>query len=236
MALLKIPLIIIDAFNMLLNATPPNPPPPVAEHLIPDWRERFLRSLSLPCRLLRAIYYTSGLIEVVVILASHMPDSSASRFILSTLVSNAASLNRIEISYAFSVGFFLTSLGTFIRLWSYKSLGRLFTFELHIRPDHQLIVDGPYAFIRHPSYTGLILSLTGATIIHLSGSWVKESGVLDTPLGCGIAIYWLLGAGAVMLSLVLRMPNEDRVLRERFGNEWVNWAQRVPHRLVPRLY
>lgn len=52
-ALLKIPLIIIDALWMCLSGTPPNPPRPLKEHIIPNWRERFLRSLGWPGKMLR---------------------------------------------------------------------------------------------------------------------------------------------------------------------------------------
>ncbi|TFK63576.1 hypothetical protein BDN72DRAFT_847493 [Pluteus cervinus] len=236
MSLIKLPLIAIDAFNMLLNATPPNPPQPLSEHLIPDWRERFLRSLALPSRVIRSLYWSAGLIEVLIILASHIPTSPVAHPILSVLFFNGSSPQKICVSWAFILGFTLTLIGTYIRLNSFRTLGRLFTFELCIRKDHRLIVDGPYALVRHPSYTGLILNIIGACVNHVSGSWARESGALDTTLGRTIALLWMLGAGAVVLSLVLRVPKEDEILRKRFGNEWVEWAERVPYKFVPGVY
>lgn len=140
------------------------------------------------------------------------------------------------MSPSFLLGTIITFCGTTLRLYSFRTLGTLFTFELCIRKDHRLVVDGPYNYVRHPSYTGLILSIIGALCSHLSGSWVKECGILDTTLGLGIAFAWLSIAAAVVLSLLLRIPREDELLRREFGNEWLRWTERVPYRLVPGLY
>lgn len=40
-----------------------------------------------------------------------------------------------------------------------EALGNLFTFEVMIRKNHKLITDGPYAYLMHPSYTGINLFL-----------------------------------------------------------------------------
>lgn len=53
MSLLKLPFIIVDIIGIHITATPPNPPVPFSEHIIPDWREKFLKSLAWPCSLLR---------------------------------------------------------------------------------------------------------------------------------------------------------------------------------------
>lgn len=48
-----------------------------------------------------------------------------------------------------------------LRLWAMHTLGRLFTFEVAIRTNHDIIRHGPYAVLRHPSYTGAIMGLVG---------------------------------------------------------------------------
>lgn len=50
---LKVPLLFIDAIAMRVTGTPPNGALPREEHVVPDWRERFLKSLAWPCVLLR---------------------------------------------------------------------------------------------------------------------------------------------------------------------------------------
>lgn len=51
--LLKIPLLFSDAIGMRITGKPPNLPLPLEEHVVPDWRERFLKSLAWPCVFLR---------------------------------------------------------------------------------------------------------------------------------------------------------------------------------------
>lgn len=53
----------------------------------------------------------------------------------------------------FVAGVLSTVLGGITRKQCYDALGRLFTFERSIMPKHELIQDGPYAWVRHPSYT-----------------------------------------------------------------------------------
>lgn len=127
--------------------------------------------------------------------------------------------------------------GTVIRWHCYRTLGKLFTFELSIMQNHTLIVTGPYAYVRHPSYTGLILNIIGGYLSHLSvGSWVRESGLLQTTVGLGAVTACVLIGLAVMASLLLRMPSEDAILRRQFGREWEEWARKVPYRIAPVIH
>ncbi|KAK0448507.1 hypothetical protein EV421DRAFT_1732786 [Armillaria borealis] len=235
MSLIKVPLLFADAIGMRITGKPPNEPLPLIEHVVPDWREKFLKSLAWPCVLLRAIYWSAGIIEMTVIIANHTPSLAVSQFITSTIVFNSRN-HGIAITPLFLFGNFLTIVGTAIRLQCYRALGRLFTFELSIRQDHRLVSEGPYAVVRHPSYTGMILTITGAICSQYSGSWLTECGLLDMWFGKVLAIYWLLVAGAVVTSLILRISVEDRLLQRKFGNEWVEWSRKVPYGLIPWVY
>lgn len=97
-------------------------------------------------------------------------------------------------------------------------------------------MDGPYAFMRHPSYTGLIMTIAGALCNHATGSWLSECGALETIVGCALLLLWMSIAGAVVASLILRVPSEDDILQMTFGEEWDIWAQNVPYKLVPGIY
>lgn len=61
--------------------------------------------------------------------------------------------------YILGLGFF--ALGLFLRWFSIIYLGRFFTINVAIASDHQMIDSGPYHFIRHPSYTGALLTFLG---------------------------------------------------------------------------
>jgi protein-S-isoprenylcysteine O-methyltransferase Ste14 len=58
----------------------------------------------------------------------------------------------------------LTLLGVFFAIWARFTIGREWSSGVQIKQDHQLIRNGPYARIRHPIYTGMLLALCGTAI------------------------------------------------------------------------
>lgn len=137
-----------------------------------------------------------------------------------------------------------TIIGAALRLACFRALGRLFTFELTIDPTHTLITTGPYAALRHPSYTGVYLTLLGASAVALApGSWLVECGLgLSAEADAGAVLVWaLLGFWIVKVYYALsstnaRIVREDRELKKVFGTEWDKYAERVPWRLVPWVW
>ena len=71
-------------------------------------------------------------------------------------------------------------------------MGRLFTVERSIRKDHLRVTSGPYAIVRHPSYTGLLIVYIGMILIH--GTKVRISIILIVTSTKSITS-GLLGAG-----------------------------------------
>ncbi|KAF8512161.1 hypothetical protein BU17DRAFT_54172, partial [Hysterangium stoloniferum] len=125
------------------------------------------------------------------------------------------------------------SIGGLIRIWCYKALGTLFTLEITIRPNHKLVTWGPYAYLRHPSYTG-ILFLTSGTVL-------TTLGANDYANTCGIMAKfpdesWGVWAFYVIYALFSRGPVEDAELKKAFGKEWCDYAQRVVYRCIPGIY
>ena len=128
-------------------------------------------------------------------------------------------------------------LGGAIRVWCHRTLGTLFTWQVAVRSDHKLITRGPYALVRHPSYTGWLLLITGNFALLASpGSYFVESGLSGAVAGRAVAIanfvYCLVGTA----NLMRRVGEEDRVLRKEFGKEWEAWAGRTRFRLIPFVY
>jgi protein-S-isoprenylcysteine O-methyltransferase len=96
-------------------------------------------------------------------------------------------------------------------------LGKYFTFDGAIQGGQILIEAGPYRYIRHPSYSGALLSL----------------------LGCGLALgNWAsLCAGLCCLGFgyAYRIPIEEAVLASTLGDVYKQYAKRT-WRLVPFLF
>ncbi|KAF9255900.1 hypothetical protein L218DRAFT_1008018 [Marasmius fiardii PR-910] len=233
---LKLPLLFSEALCMRVTATPPNPPLPAQGMVVPDWREKFLRCLATPSRLLRFLSWSATFLEFVVIVATINTEGPISKIIRLNLVPSDGCISGMGITPILLLGNTLTLLGTLLRVSCYRTLGPFFTFELRIQEQHRLVTSGPYSVVRHPSYTGLIMTVIGAFANHASGSWVVNCGLLETPVGKCLATVWITIAFAVTASLLLRVPREDVMLKETFGEQWADWAREVPYSLIPGLY
>jgi protein-S-isoprenylcysteine O-methyltransferase Ste14 len=137
----------------------------------------------------------------------------------------------------FVLGCLTTAASGALRWACYKTLGSLFTFELTLREDHRLVTNGPYAFVRHPSYSGVVLGVVGTLLVHFGpASWWARAGWLGTLGGQVYAFGWCLMEAYVLWSILCRAPTEDEFLRKQFGAEWDAWAERVPYRVIPGVF
>ncbi|KAH9933027.1 uncharacterized protein B0H18DRAFT_674679 [Fomitopsis serialis] len=240
MSLVKIPFLVGGAAGGFVVMTPPNPKVPV------DQRAKevtaFERFFSATARLytlgFKALILSSSLLEVLVITASHFPSHPLSQKVLDALVVGPPSLvRRIKLSPLFLAGAAVGYFGAYFRWQCYRTLGRLFTFEVSIREGHKLITEGPYQYVRHPSYTGGILSATGLGLMYIApGSWIRECGILATRGGKIAAWTYVAAFLYGSASLVQRAPQEDVLLKKQFGEEWEAYAKRVPYRILPYIY
>jgi protein-S-isoprenylcysteine O-methyltransferase Ste14 len=123
-----------------------------------------------------------------------------------------------------------------LRLAAFSTLGRNFTFQLHT--PSSLTTTGMYRYIQHPSYTGQVLLVGG----NLAAFWRW-----DEALGCWVVPgvrAALSGWGRIVFSLFLvlavsglrrRVADEERMLKEKFGDEWVRWHG-ATKQFVPGLF
>ncbi len=58
----------------------------------------------------------------------------------------------------------LVAIGLGFAAWARLHLGRLWSGRVTLKEHHQIIRTGPYAFVRHPIYTGLVLALVGTAL------------------------------------------------------------------------
>jgi protein-S-isoprenylcysteine O-methyltransferase Ste14 len=137
------------------------------------------------------MYYAVCFVEGSIILASQCPSIPFFQPIVH--IFPTACTRQIQITPLFLLGILFVVVGATLRMKCYRTLGCLFTFELCIQENHTLVVVGPYATIRHPSYTALIMTIIGACFSQANGSWAKECGFFDTSLGCVYSRYgWQL--------------------------------------------
>ena len=108
-----------------------------------------------------------------------------------------------------------------VSVWLMKSavrtLGKQWAVAARLVEGHKLITEGPYAYVRNPIYTGMfgMLLATGLAMEH----WIAT-----------IAAVVIFAAG-----LVIRVRTEEKLLRAAFGQEFEDYAQRVPA-VIPGIY
>ncbi|EJF60913.1 hypothetical protein DICSQDRAFT_170772 [Dichomitus squalens LYAD-421 SS1] len=140
-----------------------------------------------------------------------------------------------DIPPRFLVGTAFVYAGSLFRLWSYRALGSLFTYEVTIKNDHALVTWGPYAYVRHPAYTGVLFILLGEQLMQFGmEGYVPHCGIAHTPFVVFIYI-WRYGSLFTAYSLYKRCRVEDGQLVERFGAVWEDYAAKVRCKLLPYL-
>jgi len=111
------------------------------------------------------------------------------------------------------VAVLVTALGLLFTVWARVHLGRNWSGVVTVKREHELIDTGPYAFVRHPIYTGLLVAFIGSAVA--VGEW---RGVL------AVVIAWA--------ALWRKLRFEERWMIERFGERYLDYRKRVPA-LVP---
>jgi len=115
-------------------------------------------------------------------------------------------------------------------------LGKHFTFQLTLKRDQTLVNTGPYAIVRHPSYTGLAIAVAASVLLHATdGSWIRESGVLRSPVGLLLSVVFIVYPVVGIVTLLARIQEEEEELKKRFKKEWEVWAAEVPYLLIPGI-
>jgi protein-S-isoprenylcysteine O-methyltransferase Ste14 len=175
-------------------------------------------------------------LEIVTICAHAFMHSAPGSRVLELLSLQRSGSGNLRMTWPFIVGWMMNLSGTLLRIKCYQTLGSLFTFQLTIRPEHKLVTTGPYAYVRHPSYTGAVGAAVGTLLCYtVKGSWLREcSGYLDDERR--LWGMWMIFMGVLLSTFVSRMKKEDRLLQGKFGAQWDEWRAQVPWRLIPGIW
>ncbi|KAH7927998.1 ICMT-domain-containing protein [Leucogyrophana mollusca] len=233
MSLTKFPFIFASTYSFSSAFVRPTPPSEASERVKGPFYERFL-PYTLPV-VLRTIAWIPCVAEGAVVLSTNLPSPTSSK-ILSALLQNGQLPSFTPDRYVIA-GAAVTILGSIARLWAIRTLGRHFTHELSIKKEHKLVTDGPYAWVRHPSYTAGAVTSMGLIILHASpGSLVRACGWLDSWVGRTLVGIWMAQFLSGFAMTLARSVREDGYLRAHFGAEWDRYAERTRYRLIPGFF
>jgi protein-S-isoprenylcysteine O-methyltransferase Ste14 len=110
----------------------------------------------------------------------------------------------------------LSYTGLAVALWARASLGRNWSAIPELKRGHELVTHGPYAVVRHPIYTGLLL-MFGAIALF----W-------DTPAGLFLLLVAVVG-------IQLKLTREETLLAGEFPEQWPAYHARTK-RVLPLLW
>lgn len=107
--------------------------------------------------------------------------------------------------------------GIALRVWSIRTLGQYFTYVVKVSADQAVVENGPYRLLRHPSYTGGLL----------------------TGIGIGLSMRYGLGpvivGGGMLAGYLMRIGVEERALAETIGEPYRAYMRRTK-RLIPFIW
>jgi protein-S-isoprenylcysteine O-methyltransferase Ste14 len=115
------------------------------------------------------------------------------------------------------VGLVILFVSIILHSWARQAIRGQFSGHLQIQPEHKLVQNGPYSYIRHPGYLGYVLLALGVAIGY--SSLVSLASVL------------LL----LLPGLIYRINVEEKLLSEHFGESYRQYASQVK-RLIPRIW
>lgn len=103
------------------------------------------------------------------------------------------------------VGAAVTVAGVAFAIWARLSIGRNWSGVVTVKEEHELIRRGPYAWIRHPIYTGLIAAMIGTALVIDRWACVLATFILAT-------------------SFVFKSRIEEQFMRRTFGPDYEEYC------------
>jgi protein-S-isoprenylcysteine O-methyltransferase Ste14 len=117
----------------------------------------------------------------------------------------------------FVVGLVLMGAGIAIRQWAVALLGEFFTTDVRVHPGQTVVDEGPYRWVCHPSYTGMLMAFAGIGLA--LGNWAAVAVLVAVPA----------------IGLVIRIRIEERALLDGLGEPYRRFAA-GRSRLIPGLW
>jgi protein-S-isoprenylcysteine O-methyltransferase Ste14 len=152
----------------------------------------------------RAIHFVPMLVAAALLVAPPRPDDL---FLFARFVPQSAIVDLC--------GCTLVIAGLLFSIWARICLGRNWSGRVSVKENHELIRTGPYALVRHPIYTGLLVAILGTAWV--VGQW---RGLLAFLLM--ISSYWR------------KLRVEERLMLETFGDAYRRYCEHTAA-LVPFL-
>jgi len=115
------------------------------------------------------------------------------------------------------IGVTIMISGIIFRRYAISVLGKFFTATVQIQKDHELIKAGPYRYIRHPAYLGILIIVFGLGIA--LANWISLLLCIVLPV----------------IGIMQRIKVEEKELEQHFGKQYLDYRKST-WRVVPYIY
>lgn len=113
------------------------------------------------------------------------------------------------------VGVALCAAGIAFAIWARWHLGRNWSGTPSLKEGHELVTSGPYRYVRHPIYTGIILAFLGSALI---------GGTL-----------WMFAFVFLFITFLARVGAEERLMMQQFPDQYPEYKKRTKT-LIPFVF
>jgi len=117
----------------------------------------------------------------------------------------------------FLIGLAVIILWMALRRWAVLALGQFFTVQVQVRSGQTVVDTGPYRFVRHPSYTAIIMSFVGIGVA--LENWLSLVVIIVVPT----------------IGLIIRIRVEERALLNALGEPYREFSQSRA-RIIPKVW
>lgn len=113
------------------------------------------------------------------------------------------------------IGIILCAAGIAFAIWARRHLGRDWSGTPSIKEGHELVTSGPYRFVRHPIYTGMIIALFGSGLVN--------------------GIIWIIFFVVFTVVFLMRIPVEEGYMMQLFPSQYPEYKKRTKA-LIPFVW
>lgn len=145
----------------------------------------------------RGIGLRLAVIVVIALVLRHPAVRSALRNVQTDISGNA---------FMGMIGLVLCALGIALAIWARAHLGRNWGMPMSRKKHPELVTSGPYAFVRHPIYTGILLAILGSTI--------------------GVSMFWALPFVLAAGYFIYSARREEEDLLRQFPEQYSAYMKR----------
>jgi protein-S-isoprenylcysteine O-methyltransferase Ste14 len=113
------------------------------------------------------------------------------------------------------LGLLLCTAGIGYAIWARIAIGANWGMPMTLKQGHELVTSGPYAHVRHPIYSGILLAMLGSALV--------------------LSLWWLVIFVANGAQFIYAAKKEEQLMLQTFPNEYPGYLQRTPM-LIPFIH